>query len=200
MAISIDGTGTITGISVGGLNDSIITSSELANGAVTAAKIDSLPAGSILQVVTTTKTDTFSESISSGGHSANAISCAITPSATSSKILLIAQLSLSASTSNKITASLYKDGSKLDAYTGDAASNRTRTSVASSIANTWRTTQASPVYLDSPSSTSEITYSFRLSQGSGTTNTVYLNRSGDDEDQNYQYRTASTIVLLEVAG
>jgi hypothetical protein len=45
MAIAINGTGTITGISVGGLNDSIITSSELANGAVTAAKIDSLPAG-----------------------------------------------------------------------------------------------------------------------------------------------------------
>ena len=39
MAISIDGTGTITGISVGGLNDSIITSSELANAAVTAAKL-----------------------------------------------------------------------------------------------------------------------------------------------------------------
>lgn len=39
MAIAIDGTGTITGISVGGLNDSIITSSELANGAVTAAKL-----------------------------------------------------------------------------------------------------------------------------------------------------------------
>lgn len=39
MAIAINGTGTITGISVGGLNDSIITSSELANGAVTAAKL-----------------------------------------------------------------------------------------------------------------------------------------------------------------
>jgi hypothetical protein len=40
MAIAINGTGTITGISVGGLNDSIITSSELANAAVTAAKLD----------------------------------------------------------------------------------------------------------------------------------------------------------------
>jgi hypothetical protein len=56
MAIAINGTGTITGISVGGLNDSIITSSELVNGAVTAAKIDSLPAGSILQVVQTPTT------------------------------------------------------------------------------------------------------------------------------------------------
>jgi len=40
MAIAINGTGTITGISVGGLNDSIITSAELANAAVTTAKID----------------------------------------------------------------------------------------------------------------------------------------------------------------
>ena len=39
MAIAINGTGTITGISVGGLNDSIITSSELANAEVTTAKI-----------------------------------------------------------------------------------------------------------------------------------------------------------------
>ena len=41
MAIAINGTGTITGISVGGLNDSIITSSELANAAVTSAKLAS---------------------------------------------------------------------------------------------------------------------------------------------------------------
>jgi hypothetical protein len=197
MAITINGTGSITGLTAGGLPDGSITSADLASGAITAG---ALPTGSILQVVTTTKTDTFSESISSGGLSANAISCAITPSATSSKILLIAQLSLSGSNANKVTAALYKDGVRLDAYTGDAADSRTRTSVASSIANTWRTTQASPVYLDSPSSTSEITYSFRLSQGSGTTNTVYLNRSGEDENQNYQYRSASTIVLLEVAG
>jgi hypothetical protein len=51
MAIAINGTGTITGISVGGLNDSIITSSELANAAVTAAKLAAGAGGKILQVV-----------------------------------------------------------------------------------------------------------------------------------------------------
>jgi hypothetical protein len=55
MAIAINGTGTITGISVGGLNDSIITSSELANAAVTAAKLAAGAGGKILQVVQDTK-------------------------------------------------------------------------------------------------------------------------------------------------
>ena len=39
MPITIDGTGTIGGISVGGLNDSIITAAELASNSVTTAKI-----------------------------------------------------------------------------------------------------------------------------------------------------------------
>lgn len=39
MPISIDGTGSITGISVGGLNDGIITAAELASNSVTTVKI-----------------------------------------------------------------------------------------------------------------------------------------------------------------
>jgi len=39
MSITINGTGTITGISSGGLPDGVITTDELANNAVTAAKI-----------------------------------------------------------------------------------------------------------------------------------------------------------------
>ena len=86
MAIAINGTGTITGISVGGLNDSIITSSELANAAVTAAKLAAGAGGKILQVVhtvygtldtntTTTLTDT-------------GLSLSITPVAANSNILV----------------------------------------------------------------------------------------------------------------
>ena len=56
MAITINGSGTITGVSVGGLPDGIVDTDMLATDAVTAAKIGSLPAGSILQVVSSTKT------------------------------------------------------------------------------------------------------------------------------------------------
>jgi len=58
MAIVINGSGTVTGISVGGLPDGIVDSGTLATDSVTAAKlkddaiaVGDLPAGSILQVV-----------------------------------------------------------------------------------------------------------------------------------------------------
>ncbi len=58
MPITIDGDGTITGISVGGLPDGIVDTDMLAAGAVTAAKRG---AGAILQVKQTVKTDTFQQ-------------------------------------------------------------------------------------------------------------------------------------------
>ena len=52
MAININGSGTITGISVGGLPDNIVTGADLADGSVTSAKLDSgfsfLPTGSVI--------------------------------------------------------------------------------------------------------------------------------------------------------
>jgi hypothetical protein len=203
MAITINGTGSITGLTAGGLPDGSIVAGDLASSLDLTGKTVTLPSGTggkILQVVQAVKTDVFSESVANGATSGDAMSASITPSATSSKILIVAQLTLSLSSANKVTATLFKDGSKLNAYTGDASNNRLRVSAATSVANTWRMAQASPIYLDSPSSTSAITYSFRLSQGIGGTATVYLNRSHDDEDQVYQMRSASTITLLEVAG
>ena len=57
MPIAINGSGTVTGISVGGLPDGIVDTDMLAAGAVTAPKRG---AGAILQVVQTFKNDSFS--------------------------------------------------------------------------------------------------------------------------------------------
>ena len=83
MAIQINGNGTITGVSVGGLPDGIVDTDMLAANAVTAAKKGS---GSILQVqntyangqVSTTSTD----------WATTGVTVSITPSATTSKIFL----------------------------------------------------------------------------------------------------------------
>ena len=81
MAITINGDGTLTGVSVGGLPDGIVDTDMLATDAVSAAKLQStaiasgdLPSGSILQIVQTVKTDTSSESVSSGGVSSAVMS------------------------------------------------------------------------------------------------------------------------------
>ncbi len=62
MAIAINGSGTITGVSVGGLPDGIVDTDMLAASAVTAAKRG---AGAILQVVSATTTTQVTSSSSS---------------------------------------------------------------------------------------------------------------------------------------
>ena len=75
MPIAVNGSGSITGISVGGLPDGIVDRDTLA----TQAK------GSILQVVSTEKTDTASATSNDSFEDISGMSVTITPSATSSK-------------------------------------------------------------------------------------------------------------------
>ena len=60
MPIAINGSGTITGVSVGGLPDGIVDTDMIANSNVTAGKLASGAGGKIVQVKSITKTDTFS--------------------------------------------------------------------------------------------------------------------------------------------
>jgi len=95
MAITISGSGTVTGISVGGLPDGIVDDGTLATDSVTATKLKSdaivsgdLPSGSILQVVngntsTAVTTTTVDAWIDTG------ITATITPISTSSKIMVL---------------------------------------------------------------------------------------------------------------
>ena len=204
MAITINGDGTLTGVSVGGLPDGIVDTDMLATDAVTGAKIGSLPAGSVLQVVSTTKTDTWSTSSTTYADVTD-LTANITPSSTSSKILAFGQIGASAhGNTSGIYFALAKGGTIIADATGDAASNRPRaTSVFfpgdfGSANNPYNTIAFT--YLDSPASTSELTYSIQARKGPNST-TLYVNRSIADRDTvDYEPRYISTITLMEVAG
>ena len=60
------------------------------NSIVPAGGLPSGASGGIIQVVSTTKTDTFSETLTEANFTSAAISLTITPSSNSSKILLLA--------------------------------------------------------------------------------------------------------------
>ena len=60
MAIAINGSGTVTGVSVGGLPDGIVDTDMIANSNVTAGKLASGVGGKIVQVKSVSKLDTFS--------------------------------------------------------------------------------------------------------------------------------------------
>ena len=57
MAIQINGNGTITGISVGGLPNGIVDTDMLAANAVSSAKLASGVGGKVLQVISNVETD-----------------------------------------------------------------------------------------------------------------------------------------------
>ena len=88
MPVSINGnTGVITGLAVGGLPDGIVDADMLAANAVTAGKLASGVGGKILQVVTATTSTGVSNS--SSNYASSGLSASITPSATTSKILVL---------------------------------------------------------------------------------------------------------------
>ena len=201
MAIAINGTGTITGISVGGLNDSIITSSELVNGAVTAAKIDSLPAGSILQVVQASKLDAGSTN-SQDSFVDFGLSASITPSSTSNKVLVLVSIGRVCCNTSSLRLSPFRILRGATAIgTGNPGGVRLRSNfVISDSADNNYGQGGAYQYLDSPSTTSSTTYKIQWSGQNGET--WYSHRSSNDTDttDTIHTRSASHIILVEVAG
>jgi hypothetical protein len=181
MSVTISGDGTITGLDADGISSQPV-----------------FP-GNVLQVVSTTKTDTFSASLARGAISGDAITASITPTSSSSKILVLFNGSFGNSNTAPIYILLYKGGSVVSGATGNAAGNRLRSSAASFVTATTNMANINLNYLDSPATTSSTTYSIRIGHGSGETRTLYLNRSDSDGDFDYLTRTASFLTLVEIA-
>jgi len=161
--------------------------------------------GGILQVVSTTKTDTYSSSIATASFDSTVVtglSASITPRSTSSKILVRVELYGTQSTSNYaiIQHRLERDGTAIGV--GDAAGSRPQLSAKTSVVvnDSNSTIPAPAVYLDSPSTTSTVTYNVRLYNHNSATATYYVNRSVTDSDNRLGGRPVSTITLMEIAG
>jgi hypothetical protein len=173
------GTGTFTLAAPNSNSDRTLTLPDNTGTILTNATTAGFPAGSVLQVVsaaTTTNTSTTSASY----VAATNLTASITPSSTSNKILILVNMNLYCSASNTEGAiTIYRNGSDLtggsgfaDMYTGSSDF----------------ILQAPMMYLDSPSSTSSVTYAVYLkrTQGAGTLQTSLRG-------------TTNTITLLEIA-
>ena len=201
MAITINGGGTITGVSVGGLPDGIVDTDMIAAGAVTGAKRGE---GAILQIKQTVKTDTgsFSSAGTNTFQDIPGMSVSITPSSTSSKILVMFTANCSQSTSATLHIRLQRGSTSI--FQGDAEGNKFGSTQIDRTANTPYTLQLNSLtgaFLDSPSTTSATTYKLTGTLGSTYNGTFYINRPSDDSNNaDYTGRTASSIIVMEVAG
>jgi len=202
MAITINGSGTITGVSAGGLPDGSITADDLASTLDISGKTVTLPSdvggittGKVLQIVNATKTDTFTTT-STSYVDITGLSASITPSSTSSKILVSVCISTSNSVANWWNHFIVLRGSTtLDI--GDSSSNRSSVCMSAAVASYEHTQTKAIELLDSPSTTSSTTYKVQM-KVQGQTGTI--NRCGIDYDNINGRRTVSTITLMEIAG
>ena len=154
--------------------------------------------GNVLQVVSTVKTDTFSTT-SQSDTAVTGLSVAITPSSTSSKILVMVQICLG---TGSYTALYSLRRGSTDILLADAASNRARTTAVINPrdTDTNRMNNAIPTtFLDSPNTTSATTYQAYIRNR--TSSIAYVNRSHNDNDgATFDPRTTSTITVMEIAG
>ena len=179
----------------------------VAGNVLTAAQMNDLRgAFRILQVVSTTKTDTFSASTDNDGTpnaqwaSVTGLTATITPTAAISKVLVFVSLFGTSAGNFGFGFRLTRGGNAIGV--ADAASNRLQaTGVVSPPNNTDLMGSGSALYLDSPASTSALTYGVDIANLESPTSTItlYVNRSQGDSDVVNRPRATSTITVMEVS-
>jgi hypothetical protein len=154
--------------------------------------------GKVLQVVSTTKTDTFSTT-SGSLVDITGLSASITPTSASSKILILGSLCWSISDTVPYLAAFLLLRNSTQISIADAAGSRTRATVgAQGVYNTDNTVFAPINFLDSPATTSATTYKLQVQSESGRT--TYVNRGAEsDGDSAITARFVSAITLMEIA-
>ena len=177
-------------------NNRVMTLPDTADGTVLTTT--NPKAGNILQVVSTTKTDTFSSSTVNSFVDITGLSAAITPVSTSSKILIYYDLNMSGSElffiqlvrgSTNIKIGDSDSGNRIECTAGGDFQSQNADKVAVLAGS----------FLDSPNTTSATTYKMQgRVYNSGSSFSV--NKSNADSNAIYAGRGASTITLMEVAG
>jgi len=187
------GTGTLTIAAPNTNTDYTLTLPTNTGTIVTSASsiaASQLPAGSVLQVVQTTKNDTTSTTTTGSFVDITGMSVSITPSSASNKVLVMFSISTSNSTGDQNDCiQLVRDSTNIASGTGASTANCTLFMRENSSASIQT---GSMTFLDSPATTSAVTYKLQWRASSG--GTLYLNRRGGGTE----FITFSTITAMEI--
>ena len=161
--------------------------------AIDGSALTNLPGGGkVLQVVSTTSTTVFSTTSST--LTDTGISLAITPSSTSSKVLVVIHASVGGDASVPAIAIL-RNTTVIGSGSDDGSRRGAASSAAVGADNITPITVSS---LDSPSTTSATTYKLALSSRGDVSRASYTNRTYNDVNAGYTVRPATTITLMEI--
>ena len=153
--------------------------------------------GKIAQVISTTKTDTYSMS-SQTYTTVTGLTATITPTSSSSTIYIVGSLSgVGDSGTSRGMARLVRDSTGI--AQGDAAGSRVSGTVQLPIisAATADIFSQTLTFLDSPASTSALVYGIQI-RINDAPSTIYVNRSKSDGNTTSDARVVSSITVMEV--
>ena len=150
--------------------------------------------GKVLQVLQATKTDSETTT-TAGWDDVTGLSIAITPSAVTSKVLVMTNV-LCVGTVGAAGAwtNIVRDSTQIAMAT--SAGSRVAASAFGYAPDAGDTRHHSTVWLDSPATTSATTYKVQFSANG--TNTAYINRTENATDSNAYARGVSTITVMEI--
>jgi hypothetical protein len=178
MPITINGSGTISGVNATGLTTAqTVSASNITTGTLPKAQ---LPTGNVLQVVQ----GTYSTNVTTSSTSLvdTGLTATITPTSASSKILVLvyqAGLNNGGNSSTGINTQLIRNGTSIYNFGKYSVYITSAVSLNGGI---------SGGYLDSPATTSAVTYK-----------TQFLRQDGSGSVQVQAFGDLSTITLLEIA-
>mgnify|MGYP003644736268 CR=1 FL=1 len=158
-------------------------------------------AGKVLQVVSTIKQDTFSMSGASFVE-ITGLTVSITPTTTSNKVLVqvsLGRVGPNSGVGSTVAFQLFRGATVVGAGTPTGSQLATSFVTSASSNTNYSFGGFAFQFLDSPSSTSSITYSIKMLAESSTT--AYINRSfaGGTTAATYDAASSSTITVMEIA-
>ena len=173
------------------------------NSIIPVAGVPTGGGGGIIQIKQTVISDVKSYTANANTFTdMPAFNCAITPTSSSSKIMIIVGIGAIHQDAGTIGARILRGSTAI--ALGDAAGNRPRCSFRMYGSNVYNSNHCGSYqfsFLDSPATTSETTYKLQTAGESGSSYAVYLNQvlSDTNSTEIYRGRTISTMTLMEVS-
>lgn len=152
-------------------------------------------AGNILQVVQVQKTDTFTSTGTTAFVNVPGLSLSITPSSAASKVLMIMTIQWGGNGYGGWRA--LRNGTPINV--GNAEGTTVQATGWSRITYVQTQYTGGTFWLDTPNTTSAVTYSVQVGSPYATTYFNTINTGQSTADNTLNGRTASTITLMEVA-
>jgi hypothetical protein len=192
MALELNGT---TGVSL--VQDGVVTAADLASTLDLTGKTVTLPAGVGGKVLQITQSVLTSAVAATSSTYIDVMSGTITPSSSSSKVLVYFCINIGWGGNGHLSGIILRNGTQI--FMGDAAGSRTRDTWGFDPGNGETVSPFPAIYLDSPATTSALTYKLQMKSTPNSPYAFYVNRSASDADAGYRSRTASSIILMEIS-